>query len=122
MTQKLPLTLFAAQDFLRCKLSPDRMEAVVLDDTRGAIRITGADGIIGGTDWSSFRGFYLTSVWEPPTTAASRWHSGVPEKTWKKPLMSPVFSVYCPESVPEYGSIFPGWMVRAFICPVLPAA
>lgn len=59
MTQKLPLTLFAAQDFLRCKLSPDRMEAVVLDDTRGAIRITGADGIIGGTDWSSFRGFYF---------------------------------------------------------------
>jgi len=59
MTKKVPLNLFSAQDFLRCQLTEDRLEAVVLDDTRGAIRITGANGVIGGVDWSQYKGLYF---------------------------------------------------------------
>ncbi|MCL2059668.1 MAG: hypothetical protein FWH01_11550 [Oscillospiraceae bacterium] len=59
MRQQLDLTLFAPRDFLRCTQAPGRIDAVVLDDTRGSFSISGADGAIGGLDWSSYKGFYF---------------------------------------------------------------
>ena len=59
MDRKLNLSKLSPHDFLRFYQSEDSIEAVVLDDTKGGVCITGADGVFDEADWSEYKGFYF---------------------------------------------------------------
>ncbi len=52
-------TQFTTRDLMQCKLLPQRIDAYVLQDTRGAFFLDGKDGVIGGADWREAKGFYF---------------------------------------------------------------
>ena len=59
MIQQFDLSLLAPRDLLRCVQAHGRIEASVLDDTRGSFCVSGVSGIIGNVDWSQFKGLYF---------------------------------------------------------------